>query len=81
VTAQEPRSGVHVEQFPVYRDVFAAITEGDNLGAAHLLRGLSLDQLAELAVICTDVRTMAQAETILRRWSEERAPTPPRMPS
>lgn len=65
----------HVEQFPAYKSVFAAITEGDNLGAARLLRGLSTDQLTELAVICGDVRIMVEAETTLRRLGGEDSPS------
>lgn len=45
-----------------YRDVFEAVTSGENRKAARLLSGLGAAQLDELAVICGDVQVMAEAE-------------------
>src|SRR5580765_4708399 len=44
-----------------YVAAFEAITDGRNRDAAMALRGLDDAQLEELAVICGDVRTMAEA--------------------
>ena len=44
-----------------YVAVFKAITEGRNHVAAAVLRDLAPENLTELAVICGDVRTMAEA--------------------
>jgi hypothetical protein len=44
-----------------YVAAFEAITDGRNRDAAMALRGLDDAQLTELAVICGDVRTMAEA--------------------
>jgi hypothetical protein len=44
-----------------YIAVFTAITEGRNHVAAAVLRDLAPENLTELAVICGDVRTMAEA--------------------
>lgn len=45
-----------------YAAAFEAIADGRNRDAAMALRGLDDAQLEELAVICGDVRVMAEAE-------------------
>jgi len=63
-----PRTGVDdrepltpVAKGVAYKAVFAAIADGRNRVASLVLRDLTAEQLAELIIICADVRTMAEA--------------------
>lgn len=52
-----------------YVAAFEAITDGRNRDAAFALRGLGDAQIEELAVICGDVRTMAESLRRINRGS------------
>jgi hypothetical protein len=49
-----------------YQAVFTSVMDGFNAAAAVGLRNLTPENLAELHVICGDVRTLVEAEQ--RRW-------------
>jgi hypothetical protein len=57
-----------------YSGVFEAITDGWNRKAVGLLRDLDPAQLDELALICGDVRTLAEAELRRRGIPEPAVP-------
>jgi hypothetical protein len=50
-----------------YQAAFSAVADGWNSAAAEVLRKLAPENLAELHVICGDVRTMIEAEQGGRR--------------
>ena len=61
MTKDKPPVTLTPEARLAYVAVFEAITDGRNQDAAMALRGLDDAQLTELAVICGDVRVMAEA--------------------
>lgn len=64
--AEDPAGGgirpLHPAILSAYQAVFTAIADGWNRNAAEVVRALNLEHLAELHVICGDVRIMVEAE-------------------
>lgn len=69
MTDDKPPVTLTPEARMAYVAVFEAITDGRNRDAAMALRGLDDARLEELAVICGDVRTMAEAMLSVNRGS------------